>query len=91
MNALNCDLLTPQKKKYIGAFKTPTLRGVTDRPPYMHAGQFATVHEVLEFYRSQSTNPELGHGNLTDKELDQIEAFLRTLSSPITSLQAEVK
>jgi len=78
-------------KKYVGAFKTPTLRGVTDRPPYMHAGQFATVHEVLEFYRSQATNPELGHGNLTDKELGQIEAFLLTLSSPITSLQTEVK
>jgi cytochrome c peroxidase len=79
------------EKKYIRAFKTPTLRGVTDRPPYMHAGQFATVGEVLEFYRSQATNPELGHGNLTDTELDKIEAFLRTLSSPITSLQTEVK
>ena len=78
-------------KKYVGAFKTPTLRGVSERPPYMHAGQFATVHEVLEFYRSQATNPELGHGNLTDTELAKIEAFLRTLSSPITSLQAEVK
>ena len=26
-----------------GAFKTPGLRGVADRPPYMHAGQFATL------------------------------------------------
>ncbi len=78
-------------KKYVGAFKTPTLRGVTDRPPYMHAGQFATVREVLEFYRSQAQNPELGHGDLTDKELNQLEAFLHTLSSPVTSLQAEVK
>ena len=78
-------------KKYVGAFKTPTLRNVTERPPYMHAGQFATVREVLEFYRSQAQNPELGHGNLTDKELDQLEAFLHTLSSPIASMQAETK
>jgi len=78
-------------KKYRGAFKTPTLRTVADRPPYMHAGQFATLREVLEFYRSQADNPELGHKGLTDNELDQLEAFLRTLSSPLTSLQAETK
>jgi cytochrome c peroxidase len=57
----------------------------------MHAGQFVTLREVLEFYRSQAQNPELSHGNLTDKELDQLEAFLHALSSPITSLQAEVQ
>lgn len=78
-------------KKYEGAFKTPTLRNVAERPPYMHAGQFASVREVLKFYRSQAQNPELGHGNLTDRELDQLEAFLHTLSSPVTSLQAEEK
>ena len=78
-------------RKYVGAFKTPTLRSVTERPPYMHAGQFATVREVLEFYRSQAKNPELGHSGLTDRELDQLEAFLHTLSSPVSSLQAEEK
>jgi cytochrome c peroxidase len=77
--------------KYIGAFKTPTLRSVADRPPYMHAGQFATLGEVLEFYRSQADNPELGHKGLTDKELDQLEAFMRALSSPLSTLQADIK
>ena len=33
-----------------GAFKTPTLRGVAERPPYMHAGQFATLEEVVDHY-----------------------------------------
>jgi len=75
------------EKKYIGAFKTPTLRNVADRPPYMDAGQFSTIKEVLRFYRDQATNPELGHGNLTDSELLQLEAFLKTLSSPLTSLK----
>jgi cytochrome c peroxidase len=74
-------------KKYIGAFKTPTLRNVADRPPYMHAGQFSTLMEVLKFYRDQATNPELQHSNLTDIELKQLEAFLKTLSSQIKSLQ----
>jgi len=64
---------------------------VAERPPYMHAGQFATIREVLEFYRSKAKNPELGHDTLTAEELDLLEAFLHTLSSPLTSLQDEVK
>lgn len=90
-DCLELRFIDTSDKKYVGAFKTPTLRSVTERPPYMHAGQFATLREVLEFYRSQADNPELGHKGLTDKELDQLEAFLRTLSSPVSSLQAEVK
>jgi len=73
-------------KKYIGAFKTPTLRNVADRPPYMHAGQFATLEEVLTFYQQRAENPELGHRGLTDKELLQLAAFLKTLSGPLSSL-----
>jgi cytochrome c peroxidase len=75
------------EKKYIGAFKTPTLRNVASRPPYMHAGQFTTLMEVLKFYRDQATNPELEHSSLTDDELRQLEAFLKTLSSPLKSLK----
>ena len=70
--------------KYSGAFKTPTLRNVAQRAPYMHAGQFQTLREVLEFYR-KSTSHELGHGELSDKELGQLEAFLHTLSGPVTA------
>ena len=32
--------------KYIGAFKTPTLRNVSERAPYMHAGQFPTLRKI---------------------------------------------
>jgi len=71
--------------KYDGAFKTPTLRNVADRPPYMHAGQFGTLREVLEFYR-KSKSPELGHSGLTDGELRELEAFLLTLSGAIRVL-----
>jgi len=72
--------------KYIGAFKTPTLRNVADRPPYMHAGEFESLDEVLRFYRT-SKNPELGHADLTDEELKELEAFLRTLSGTIKVLE----
>jgi cytochrome c peroxidase len=90
-DCLELRFIDTSDKKYEGAFKTPSLRNVTERPPYMHAGQFTSVREVLEFYRSQAKNPELGHGNLTDGELDQLEYFLHSLSSPVSSLQAEVK
>ncbi len=33
-----------------GAFKTPSLRDVSLRPPYMHAGQFGSIEEVIAHY-----------------------------------------
>lgn len=67
-----------------GAFKTPGLRGVAQRPPYMHAGQFETLAEVLDHY---STAPQsvIGHSELLPLDLSQdekraLEAFLVTLS-----------
>ncbi|MBI5848999.1 MAG: cytochrome-c peroxidase [Nitrospirae bacterium] len=70
------------KAKYVGAFKTPSLRNVAERPPYMHTGQMKTLSEVLSFYR-QSGSRELEHDGLTDDELVRIEAFLKTLSAPL--------
>lgn len=75
-----------ETEKYIGAFKTPTLRNVAERAPYMHAGQFKTLHEVLEFYKNLQPgqrSPELEHFDLNDKELHQLEKFLEVLSSPL--------
>jgi len=70
------------KSKYIGSFKTPTLRKVAERPPYMNAGQFKTLEEVLFFYRKSSSR-EVKHRDLTADELLKIEAFLKTLSGPL--------
>ena len=72
-----------KREKYEGAFKTPTLRNVADRPPYMHAGQLKTLSEVLSFYR-RSGSRELEHQDLTNAELSKIEAFLKTLTGPLS-------
>ncbi|MCK5353028.1 cytochrome-c peroxidase, partial [bacterium] len=72
-------------RKYTGAMKTPTLRNVVERPPYMHAGQFSSISEVLDFYR-RSINPNIEHQGLTDRDMRALEAFLGTLSGPILSL-----
>src|SRR5208282_2031471 len=72
------------KSKYIGAFKTPTLRNVAERPPYMHAGQSKTLEDVMFFYR-MSSSTQVEHQDLTDEELLQIVAFMKTLSGPVSS------
>ncbi|MEZ9903002.1 cytochrome-c peroxidase [Vibrio breoganii] len=67
------------------AFKTPSLRNVATRPPYMHAGQFQTLKEVLKHYQTvANTSPltdELFHGELSDQDLVYLEQFLMSLSS----------
>ena len=80
-------------RKYRGAFKTPSLRNVADRPPYMHAGQFKNLREVLRFYQSEAlkrssegkkaVGTDIIHGQLSDEDIDYLIAFLETLSSPI--------
>ena len=47
-----------------GAFKTPSLREVALRPPYMHAGQFATLEEVVRHY-VRAPHAAVGHSELT--------------------------
>jgi cytochrome c peroxidase len=69
------------------AYKVPSLRNVAERAPYMNAGQFATLAEVLDHYDRAPAAP-VGHSELrplrlTARELRQLEAFLRTLSGPI--------
>jgi cytochrome c peroxidase len=69
------------------AYKVPSLRNVAERAPYMDAGQFATLAEVLDHYNRAATaatgHSELRPLRLKPVELRQIEAFLRTLSGPI--------
>ncbi len=67
------------------AYKVPSLRDVAAHAPYMHAGQFGTLREVLEHYNRAPDAPsgysELHPLGLSETELIQLEAFLKTLSS----------
>lgn len=72
-----------------GAFKTPTLRNIASRAPYMHDGTFPTLKDALAHY--------IGGGNLNphlDKEIhaldfldfderDDLLAFLDSLTAPL--------
>jgi cytochrome c peroxidase len=70
-------------------FKPPSLRNVTERAPYMHAGQFQTLRKVLEHYNHAPAAPgghsELKPLKLSEQELAQLEAFLRSLSGPLNT------
>lgn len=69
-------------------FRPPSLRGVAERAPYMHAGQFATLEEVAAHYNRAPEAPgghsELEPLNLSQAELAQLVAFLKTLSGPVS-------
>ena len=71
------------------AFKTPTLRDVARRGPYMHDGSIATLREVVAFYdrggiANPSLSPDMARLGLSASEQDDLVAFLESLSGEIT-------
>ncbi|ULA67130.1 MAG: Methylamine utilization protein MauG [Nitrospira sp.] len=68
-----------------GAFKTPTLRSITETAPYMHDGAFKTLEEVVEFLdQGGGSNPTLSplmHPlSLTADEKADLVMFLKALT-----------
>lgn len=77
--------IKPQIESLAFAFKTPTLRGVADRPPYMHDGSVRSLEAVVEHYdrggvRRPSLSPDMFPLGLTAQEKSDLVAFMRTLS-----------
>jgi cytochrome c peroxidase len=81
----------------LGAFRTPSLRNVAERAPYMHAGQFATLHEAIEHY-ARSPRAAIGRTELaqpgekradrqtirlSQDDVNDLVAFLGSLSGPV--------
>lgn len=66
-------------------FKTPTLRDVAIRPPYMHNGAQKTLSEVMQHYERggidrPSRSPLMQAIQLTDQERRDLIAFMETLT-----------
>jgi cytochrome c peroxidase len=69
----------------IGAFKTSGVRNVGISAPYMHDGSLATLWDVIDHYnKGGEPNPYLDGGieplALTEREIDQLVAFMFSLS-----------
>lgn len=81
--------LDPTFTDFEGAFRTPSLRHVAESAPYMHAGQHATLADVIATYSSLPGRAEVGHREPTLQPLDfraddraALVAFLESLSGP---------
>ena len=67
------------------AFKTPTLRAVALRPPYMHNGSSPDLYAAVKHYEKggidrPSRSPLLVPVTLSEQDRQDLVAFLRTLS-----------
>ena len=79
----------PNVIKMKHAFKTPGLREIASRAPFMHDGSLATLEAVIEHYdrggvdrpsRSDLMKPLA----LTSQEKTDLVVFLKTLTSNLT-------
>ena len=91
------DIGVPGKDKGRGAvlqvadlnftFKTPTLRNVDHRAPFMHDGSEATLEDTIDLYneggrvRRPTISPNVKKLGLTSQEKRDLVAFLKTLTS----------
>jgi cytochrome c peroxidase len=77
------------------AFKTPTLRDVARRAPYMHDGSVPTLDAVIDLYDRggidrPSRAPEIHPLGLTHTEKADLIAFLQTLTGESAVIQFPV-
>jgi len=80
--------LVTRKQDDIASFKTPGLRNVLVTGPYFHDGSMQTLWDVMDHYNKGDgiTNPWLDKDMqplaLTEPEIDDMVAFLASLTSP---------
>jgi cytochrome c peroxidase len=80
--------LVTRKQSDIASFKTPGLRNVLVTGPYFHDGSMQTLWDVMDHYNKGDgiTNPWLDKDMqplaLTEPEIDDVVAFLASLTSP---------
>ncbi len=87
-SAVKTRTVEPQQSNF-GQFKTPGLRNVALTAPYMHDGRYATLRDVVRHYSDLDMDRIHTHGEqllrplkLTDREIDDVVAFLETLTAP---------
>lgn len=73
------------------AFKTPGLREIAARAPYMHRGQFASLESVIAHYLTggvdrPSRSPLMTPVSLSQQERQELVVFMKCLSSPQATL-----
>lgn len=77
-----------------GKFRTPSVRNVDLRAPYMHDGSISSLEEVIEFYndggrQNANLDEEIKPLNLNAQEKTDLVEFLKSLTGPIISVKFE--
>jgi cytochrome c peroxidase len=79
-----------------GEFKTPSLRNVELSPPYMHNGRLAGLRDVVLHYSGISPDRLHSDGEallkplgLSPVEVDDLVAFVRSLTDPLAAGRAK--
>ncbi len=81
-------LPTSVTPKMDGAFRTPTLRCVSQRPSFMHTGQLGTLAKVVAFFNDGGSpygfvgTSEIHPLGLTDLDQSDLVEFLQSLDGP---------
>jgi cytochrome c peroxidase len=75
-----------------GAFKTPTVRNITQTAPYMHDGSVATLAEVVELYNkggepNANLSDKIKPLKLTDQEKADLVAFMEALTGEFPAVE----
>jgi cytochrome c peroxidase len=83
--------LVTKEEKDKGAFKTPTLRNVVQRDPYMHNGVFQSLEDIIDFYDRGAgavfgKSPLIQPLGLTAEEKRDLLTFLQALSGELSAL-----
>ena len=77
--------IIPGVKVLEHAFKTPTLREIDQRAPYMHDGSIATLRSVVDHYAEgfverESLSAEIKPLDLSERDRADLVAFMNTLT-----------
>ena len=85
------------QQKNFGEWKVPSLRNVALTAPYMHNGSIATLRDVVKRYSELDEERLHADGErilkplrLRDGEIDDLVAFLESLTSPPPGLMMEL-
>ena len=75
----------PNAAKMMGAFKTPTMRSVTESAPYFHDGRAATLEQAVDLaLKGGVANPNLDEKlkarTITPEERTKLIAFIKSLT-----------
>jgi cytochrome c peroxidase len=83
-----------KEPKDTGAFKTPSLRNISQTGPYMHDGSQKTLMEVVEWYvKGGHPNKHLSEKiqklELTEQDKKDLVAFMEALTGPLPAVEME--